>query len=153
MLLWIGYYELITLSAIVVDVTTYNPAFKYDSFRQRIYEAEGLVQHCGVLLILIASGYLLRFSRRWMIVFGLIIFLNLLILIMLNPLQLPMGQFISYDLLRHSSNVTRMVVFGSVLLLSLSELVQRERRDWLHWVGIAVLLLHYSKWMNYLSWF
>ncbi|WP_165698902.1 hypothetical protein [Bremerella volcania] len=153
MLLWIGYYELATISAVAVDVTTHDPSMGYDPFRQRIYEVEGLVQHCGVILILVVCLSLLRFSRLWRVVFGLVIFLNLLILALMNPLQLPMGQFISFEMLRRSANVMRIVVFGMVPLLALWELVQREQRDWLHWVGIVILLLHYAKWMNYLAGF
>lgn len=153
MLLAVGWDEFVTTLAVAVDVITYDPSVGYDPSRQRLYEIQGLFQHNGIIVIVVVCLSLIRFSRTWKIVFGLIVFLNLLILALMNPFQLPMGQFISIETLRHASNTTRIVTFGAVFSLAVWEAVRRERRDWLHWIGAFVLVLHYTKWINSLPGF
>lgn len=150
MLLAVGWDELVTTLAVAVDVFTIDPTYGYDSSRQRIYEIEGLVQHIGVVLFLVLCLYLIRFSRRWQIVLALVVSLNLLVLAALNPFQLPLGRVISIASFQYAISTARIVVIGAVFSLAVWEAVRRECRDWLHWIGAFVLLLHYTKWMSLL---
>lgn len=148
MLLAVGWGELVTTLAVAVDVITHDPSVGYDPSRQRIYEIEGLVQHIGVVLFLVLCLYLIRFSRRWQIVLALVVSLNLLVLAALNPFQLPLGRVISIASFQYAISTARIVVIGAVFSLAVWEAVRRECRDWLHWIGAFVLLLHYTKWMS-----
>lgn len=153
LLLGIGFYELMTVLSIFGDLALLNQEAGNGLLRQRIYEIEGLVQHSGIVLILAVSLCLIRLTRFWQFVMGMIIFMNLLILIMVNPFELPISQIVSFDLLRGSTQVTRYVVPVSILMVAAWEILWHERRDWLHWGGVVIALLYYSAWMDFLSWF
>ncbi|WDI40033.1 hypothetical protein [Bremerella sp. P1] len=147
-----SFYELVTMLAVAVDLVMFDEEVGYSSFRQSIYAYEGLVQYTGITLMLSAYLCLIRTTRFWQFVFGMLIFENLLILCMINPFELAMGQVISFETLRWSSVVTRIIIFVLMLLLTVWELIQREWRDWLHWVGLAVALIYFFVRTNILAW-
>ncbi|MBA2114283.1 hypothetical protein HOV93_14400 [Planctomycetes bacterium FF15] len=148
-LLCIGFHELVTLVAVGVDVATIDSSLVYDPFRSKIYETQGLVQHVGTVLLILTFLWHVHFSRPWRLIFGLLLFVNMSTLVMLNPFRLPMGKVISYDLIGKSSQTARVCVVVLVILLAVWDLIRQEPRDWLHWVGVALLLLHYSPWVTY----
>jgi len=151
-LLLVGLYELATVLALGVDMVTYDPENGTSALRPTLYRIESLAQHCGIVLLLGVCLCLISLNRFWQFVLGLIIFYHLLILAMINPLELPITQFLSLDVTRVSGVVTRIVISAVVVLLSVWELIRREWRDWLHWVGVGIILLHYSTWLNSLLW-
>lgn len=153
LLLGIGFYELMTVIAIGGDLVLIDQEAGGNLLRQRVYEIEGVIQHGGVVLILAISLWWIPLTRFWQFVMGMIIFLNLLILLMVNPFELPMTQVVSFDVLRGSSQVTRYVVPALIMMVAAWEVFWRERRDWLHWVGVFTALLHYTAWMNFWAWF
>ncbi len=153
LLLAIGFYELVTVLSISIDYGVLGYDADQSQLRSRLYEVSGVIQHFGIVLILIASLWLIPLTRFWQFVFGMIVFFNLLILLLINPFEMPISQFLSYDVLSGSSRVTRFVIPALIAAVGCWDLLWRERRDWLHWVGVVVSLLHYTAWMNPLSWF
>ena len=153
LLMVVGVGELLTLVAIGIDNAVLGEDPGQAPIRVRIYLAMGVCQHVLMVLIPALALYLVRLTRVWQFVLGLVIFQNLLMLVMINPAELPITQFISFEVLSGSSRVTRYVVPAAIFLCTAWDLLWRERRDWLHWVGIIVVLVYYTAWMNPMAWF
>ncbi len=89
-------------------------------------------------------------SKRWQVPFALLATASLLhiftfgirsLQMLSNPSDLLPGLFFVMDAMLV---VTRVVSVAAIVVLSAAvvlDLIHRERRDWLHWVGIAIIFM------------
>ncbi len=150
LLLFLCIYELSAVVATAVVAATYDPTRVYDPYRQSIYESQALIQSVAASMLFLVGVCRSHFGIVWRVILGTMLFSSLLVIVLLNPLQLPMGRIVSYDLLETINLVARVFIFSAVLITAVVEGALRKRRDWVHRVGVGLLLILYSPSLIYL---
>lgn len=147
-LVYLGIYEFIRICAVAIDLAISDSGITRDETTQDIYRYMALTQHgLGLCLFLMwmirpKTTLLWRFGFVALVLQNLfvlfeVIFRGLIPEVILGPI--PTSLFVH--------NLT----WFYVLLIALVDIVQGSSRGWLHWTGVATLVMFSWHWIYALS--